>query len=69
MIIIVNIKNGKFFLISLFKFLKKSVINITDNTDLMLPIENNLAEVNKQMALEMRNKLVESYVNPSVRLS
>ncbi len=32
----------------------------------MVPIENNLADANKQFATEMRNRLIDGYINPIV---
>jgi len=48
------------------KFIKKSIINITENGDLLIPIENNLAEMNKNFSIEMRNKLTDSFITPIV---
>jgi hypothetical protein len=46
--------------------MKKSIINITENGDLLIPIENKLAEMNKNFSIEMRNKLNDSFVSPMV---
>jgi hypothetical protein len=39
---------------NLLLYLKKSVVNITDTANLLIPIKNNLADMNKNNALEIR---------------
>jgi hypothetical protein len=48
------------------KFLKKSIVNVTEDTNLLLPIENNIAELNKNNANEMRSILIENFLRPPV---
>jgi hypothetical protein len=52
----------------LFKFMKKSIISIIDTGTLLLPIENNLGDLNKTTAEEMRTRLRTSYIPPVVRI-
>jgi hypothetical protein len=51
----------------LHKFVKKSVVNVNDTMNLLLPVENNIAELNKTGSLELRASLQASYIRPSVR--
>jgi hypothetical protein len=48
--------------------MKKSIISITDTGTLLLPIENNLGELNKTAADEIRNRLKGSYIAPKVTI-
>jgi hypothetical protein len=51
---------------SLTKFIKKSIINTSDSTNILIPVENNLAELNKTLANELRTLLNESFIRPSL---
>jgi len=48
-------------------YLKKSYLNITEATNLMIPIENNLSDINKNNAVEIRKTNKEILNTGSVR--
>ena len=50
----------------LFKFLKKSIISISETSSLLLPIESNLQEHNNSQATEIRQNLVTNYIRPQI---
>ena len=49
------------------KFVKKSVVNVNDTMNLLLPVENNIAELNKIGSVELRASIQGSYFRPSVK--
>ncbi len=48
------------------KYMKKSIINVSETINLLLPVEHNIGEVNKNASIELRNALNESYNKPAV---
>ncbi len=48
----------------LFKFLKKSTVQIPDSSSLVYPAEENMQSINNNLAEEMRQNLKDNYIKP-----
>jgi hypothetical protein len=48
-------------------FVKRSVVNITDTTNLIIPVENNIGDINNAFAKEMRKSFATSFKSENVK--
>jgi hypothetical protein len=48
--------------------MKKSIINVTEISSILFPVEINIAEINKKLAIEIRQSLEDNFNNFNLRL-
>ncbi len=48
--------------------IKKSIVSVTETANLLIPIENNISEINKTNANDIRKSNIVNYKPPSVNI-